>query len=71
MDKSETTKRVRIRVAICPDGQWSAGGHSGQSDEEMTKYLFIDNLPGSENFYWVEAEIPVPSSDSVIEGDVS
>jgi len=63
------TVRVRIAVAVCPDGEWAAAGNWEYSGEAIRDIVFIDELPGSESWHWIEADIPLPKPQT-IEGEV-
>ena len=72
--KSVTTPkivRVRIAVAVSPNGEWAAAGYSGnKSDNDVKEMVFIDGLPDGEQFHWIEADVPIPQVET-IEGKVA
>lgn len=52
--------RVRIAIAISPNGEWAAAGYSGAiKDDDIKDMVFIDALPDGERFHWIEADVPV------------
>jgi hypothetical protein len=56
--------KVRIAVAVCPNGDWnSSGWHQGTDEEKMD--LCIDSLESGEARYWVTAELDVPETVEV------
>ena len=61
------TVRVRIAVAVCPNGEWLAHGMSGQDDDEVL--LYVVGRAENEVLRWVEADIPLPEPQT-IEGEV-
>jgi len=72
-----TTKRIRIAVAIASDGMWSAAGWSDETgsnapDATLTDTAFdtIESIEGPPRIVWVEAEVPVPEAEVVVEGEV-
>lgn len=68
---SEKTVKVRIAIAVCPNGEWSAFGLWRMNDEQKKENTFVDDFAeGSEQFYFIEAEVPLPHAQ-VIKGAVS
>lgn len=68
-EKPVNTKRVRVLVAIDDRGEWSAfGSHHG--DKDSRDRIFIDDLHEHTIYRWVEADVPIPTEET-IEGDVS
>jgi hypothetical protein len=69
------TVKVRIAVAVDPEGDWNATGWRGRDGEpvdEEAMEIVADNLNPGERRFWVEAELPVPERDAVtIQGAVS
>lgn len=64
------TVRVRIAVAIDASGAWSAcGGTHCTGDEDAREWLYLEDLKEGEHYYWVEADVPVPSNE--IEGTLA
>ena len=61
---SARTVRVRIAVAVDPDGGWSAWGGSGVKDHVSMSYA-TDGVGEGEARHWVEADLPVPESHTV------
>lgn len=59
------TVKVKIAVAVDPDGDWNANGWSSADDDIMMMDLVVDTLKDGEARYWVEAELPVPETQSV------
>lgn len=59
------TVRVRIAVAVTPDGAWSAFGYSGYDEKGVKESVFIDDLPEGEQFHWIEADVPIPVATTI------
>ena len=52
--------KVRIAVAVTPDGDWnSAGWANGKDADKMA--LACETMETGEARYWLEAELEVPS----------
>ena len=62
-----TTIRIRIKVAVWPDGTWTAYGDNTKSAEQTMDEI-LDAAPGGDSTHWVEATIPLPLT---VEGQVS
>lgn len=60
------TVKVRIAVAVNPDGNWGAVGwsESGGTEWECLENSVMDLEPGHRTFY-VEAELPVPPQEVI------
>ena len=56
------TQRVRILVAIDDGGRWNSCGGSAMPDDECRNCIYIDNLNEHLVYYWVEAEVPIPTT---------
>lgn len=63
---AKATIRARIRVAVWPDGTWIAYGDEGKNAVRMHDDI-LDACPGGESYYWVEADLPMPTT---IKGEV-
>ena len=59
------TVKVRIAVAVAPEGDWNACGWSGTASDDDKMSLCVDSLASGEKRYWLEAELEVPSVDRV------
>jgi hypothetical protein len=74
-----TIKRVRIAVAITPDGNWSSCGwglakSEVVDDEELALGAESSASEGIATVYFIEADVPVPEgppTPSTIEGEVT
>lgn len=60
--------KVRIAVAVDADGDWSAVGSRGLSDEKSAGYA-ADTVSDPYHVRFVEADVPLPDT-STIEGEV-
>ena len=58
--------RVRVKVAVWPDGRWTAYGDQTQAMERTMDEL-IEACPPGESTHWVEATLPMPVT---VEGEV-
>lgn len=56
-DNPQTTVKVRVAVAIEPNGRWSATGDWNASDEHNIENLGAN---GAYALHWIEMEYPVP-----------
>jgi hypothetical protein len=70
------TKRVRIAVAMQPDGDWNSAGW-GSVDGGVTvpddekRRIALDPMDDHCLLSWVEADVPVPDvGGDVVEGEV-
>jgi len=54
MSKPETV-RVRIAVAVAPDGRWAAKGYNGGSDRRMQDRARVSLAWCAVSFHWIEA----------------
>ena len=52
------TVKVRIAVAISPDGSWNSCGWSDGTEKECMA-IACDTVPEGESRFWLEAELPV------------
>lgn len=64
----QRTVRVRIAVAVDPQGRWAAQGWFA-SDPDWTDV--ICDVGSGEVRYWIEADVPLPAPPAVIEGVAS
>jgi len=67
------TVRVRIAMTVDPDGGWRSAGwkESGYGDEERDMRDCVEeNADDMAKFYWIEADVPIPEAESVIQGEV-
>lgn len=64
---NERTVRVRIAVAVQPDGYWHAYGDSKAGDNDNRHWAGYA-LPRAA-IHWVEADVPLPS-EATVEGEV-
>lgn len=60
-DHDKTTIRARIRVAVWPDGSWTAYGDQTKN-VERTFAEIIDAAPGGESYHWIECDLPLPTT---------
>jgi hypothetical protein len=64
------TRKIRIAVAMAPDGEWNSCGYSLRdrltevSDKDKMDGT-VDCLPERETRYFVEAEIPIPDPEVI------
>ena len=57
------TVKVRIAVAVDPDGNWNAYGWTDADGVAME--LALEGVASGEARYWVTAELPVPPAPEV------
>lgn len=55
---SMKTIKARIRVAVWPDGRWTAYGSEGELAEQTHRVL-IEEEPGNYSICYVTADLPV------------
>lgn len=68
---SSKTVKVRIPVAVYPDGRWDIRrSGSFESEEELMNELQYASLPWKREIQWHEFEVPIPKPVEV-EGRVS
>jgi hypothetical protein len=60
--------KVKIAVAVDPDGLWIASGYGKQMDWDEQMVCMMDDLAPGEARYWVTAELDVPEVKE-IEGE--
>lgn len=53
--------KVRIAVAVDPEGNWSSAGWRGGSDDELMGIAIDETAPG-ENRYFLEAKLDIPAA---------
>ncbi len=72
MPKKKTV-RVRIAVAVGADGQWNSSGWSGESaTDDAMEGIALDPMEDAiVNMHWVEADVPLPSEATTVEGDTA
>jgi len=62
---TQPTVKVRIAVAVDPEGAWSAIGWRGCRYDSVRDVLgessMLDALDPGEQYCWVTAEVPVPA----------
>ena len=67
------TVRVRIAVAVGPDGSWNACGwlreSTGQPADKDAMDTAVDGTGGGAR-YWVVATLPLPAAATAVEADV-
>ena len=58
------TVKVRIAVAVDPDGRWSAFAYSDKDGIVKTTHddLFVDDMKDGEARYFVTADLPIPET---------
>jgi hypothetical protein len=65
------TVKIRIPVAVDPDGRWYAYGWSnGKSSgpanhDQLLEVTDLDTVGPSEALFWITAELPVPEVSEV------
>jgi hypothetical protein len=70
MTMSKTIK-IRIPVAVDPQGRWYAyGWNSGKHDgprnhDELLEVTDMDQIGPNEALFWITAELPVPEAQEV------
>ena len=74
MPSKPTTVRVRIPVAVAPNGEWNAAGWSGDEREDGLESV-LEGMPHQFKDHqirvsYIEADVPLPE-DNTIEGKVS
>jgi hypothetical protein len=57
--------KVRIAVAVAPDGSWNACGFSNARNDADKMELAVEPIPDGEARYWLEAELPMPTTETV------
>jgi hypothetical protein len=65
------TVKVRIPVALDPQGRWYAYGtqEGPRNHDELLEVTDIDSVGPNEALFWITAELPVPEVEEVA-GDV-
>lgn len=58
------TVKVRIAVAVGPDGDWNSSGWR-DGDDKMKMELCTETVANGEARYWLEAELAVPEPEVV------
>lgn len=53
------TVKVRIAVAVDPEGEWNSCGWS-KSDDKDCRSIAIEGVAPGEVLYWLEADLPLP-----------
>ncbi len=56
----QTTKRVRILVAIDSDGKWVSAGYDYGNGSDPKGWIMLDVLGPAVAYRWVEADVPIP-----------
>jgi hypothetical protein len=58
--------KVRIAVAVGPNGEWNAmGWSSGEASDSEKMSLCVEPIDPGEARYWLEAELDVPEEPTV------
>ncbi len=56
--------KVRVAVAVDPNGYWNAagwgGGHRGEPNDQQKMEIAVECVEDGEARYWLEAEVEVP-----------
>jgi hypothetical protein len=68
MSTKERTVKVRVAVAVDPDGAWNASGWGnadGPVDAQMAMEIACESVGTGENRFWLEVEVPIPETRSV------
>lgn len=55
----EKTVKVRIAVAVDPEGNWGCAGWKNADQDELHSYA-VENLENGEHRYWLDAELKIP-----------
>ncbi|MDD5151926.1 MAG: hypothetical protein PHC28_15850 [Flavobacterium sp.] len=58
--------KVKIAVAVGPDGSWNAVGWSNASSMKEMMDIAVDEVSDGENRFWIEVELPVPQEVTII-----
>lgn len=58
------TVKVRIAVAVRPNGVWSAEGRSNWSGDFAMR-IATASLPDFATHYWLTAELPIPEPQTI------
>lgn len=58
------TIKIKIAVAVWPDGAWNSCGWSGGTDAEKTS-IAVEAGPTGERLSWVEANVPLPELETI------
>ena len=67
---SRRTVRVRIAVAVTPNGSWEAAGSRGWPDDDASHEARVcSDDPAHARVTYVEADVPLPEPETV-EGEV-
>jgi hypothetical protein len=65
--------KIRIAVAVSPDGEWNSAGWGGK--HEVTDHdkmqIAIEPIPSGEARYFIEVEVELPSAPPTICGAVT
>lgn len=59
------TVKVRIAVAVDKNGEWSSYGGSTMTDADCREYMFLDTLEDGEQWFWLEADLPIPEIQTI------
>lgn len=61
-----TPKKVKVRIAVAvdPDGDWDATGWSAATDDSAMG-IARDSVGSGEACYWLEAELEIPEAKTV------
>lgn len=67
---AERTVRVRIAVAVTPDGGWSVGGNDDCSDAGAIEEAAWGQNTSEYRVSFVEADVPLPLAPATVAGEV-
>jgi hypothetical protein len=57
------TVKIRVAVSVDPEGHWYAVGYANADEKHLRESC--DELDPGEAHYWLEAELPVPETQTV------
>lgn len=63
---SQTTKRVRILVAIDSAGKWISAGYDYGNGSDPKDWIMVDDLNEHMAYCWIEADVPIPTEATVV-----
>ena len=66
------TVRVRIAVAVDPNGEWNASGWNSLTDkyDDVAMGIALEGVGEGEARYWIEAELPLPTGAATVQADI-
>lgn len=59
------TVKVRIAVAVDPEGDWDARGGSGLFSQDRRVLRALAYQENTDAVYWLTAELPVPEAQEI------